>query len=197
LTEYGVNARTLSKECVAAILNKFYNKIENQLSRLEGGNVTHVPMVQERVEDCSGYELHMYGGTFHRVPKSWRFPKCGIHDLWRQRWVGDKERQIPPLKVLKIGDVNHIDMVELSDIEKARKVGPNKDNRRMVTKCLTDMRFACNILTRIVTALGKLEGTVTLSAVDQMFLAIADLLLGYDLILAKERDAQKQGTNVV
>jgi hypothetical protein len=191
LTEYGVNAGSLSEERVSAILNEFYLKIDSQLSKLDGANMRALPVPIERVEDCSGYQLHMYEGAFHRVPADWRFPKCGTLDLWRMWWVGDTERQVPPLKILKINDVKHIDMKPLSGIEKTRKVGPNKDNRRMVTKCLTDMRFICKFLTNIVTLMGKLECVVTLSAVDRMFSAFADFVLN------KDRDAQKSWTSVV
>jgi hypothetical protein len=133
----------------------------------------------------------MYEGAFHRVPCDWRFPKCGVHDLWRMWWVGDTVRQIPPLKILKIADVRHIDMKPLTGVEKARKVGPNKENRRMVTKYLTDMRFICKFLTNILELMGKLELIVTLTAVDRMFEEFADFVLG------RERDAQKQWTSVV
>jgi hypothetical protein len=38
LTEYGVNAGTLTEERVPAILKEFYVKIDEQLSRLDSGN---------------------------------------------------------------------------------------------------------------------------------------------------------------
>jgi hypothetical protein len=79
----------------------------------------------------------------------------------------------------------------LTGVEKARKVGPNKDIWSWVTKYSTNFRFICNFLTKIVTTMGKLEAVVTLSALDSMLLLFADIVLG------KEIDVQKQWTSVV
>jgi hypothetical protein len=93
--------------------------------------------------------------------------------------------QVPPLKLIAIVDVKHLDDVPLSEIELVRKVGPNKNNRRKATTQLTDLRFLCNFLTDLATKLGKLEITITLLAVDRMFAAVAES------VLSGERDNQK------
>jgi hypothetical protein len=192
LTEYGVNAGTLTEERVSAILQDVYKKMDQQILRLEGtGGSQTKEVVPERVETGDGYKLHMYGGMFHRVPVDWRFPRCGVHDLWRHWWLGDTVRQIPPLKYLKIEDIKHIDSVPLTVIEKVRKVGPNLDNRRRVAKVLTDMRFLCKYVTKLVKENGNLETVITISAVDRMFASVARRILG------RERDCQKQWISVV
>jgi hypothetical protein len=177
LTEYGVNAGTLSAERVTAILNEFYQKIDMQLVRLETCKKP-TAVVEEQIETGNGYKLHMYGGRFHRVPKDWRFPRCGVRDLWRHWWLGDTVGNFPSFKYLRTEDVKHIDSVPLSVIEKVRKVGPNKEKRRQIVKVLTDMRFLCNYVTKIVTEMGKLEQIITMSAVDRMFENVEDNFLG-------------------
>ena len=49
----------------------------------------------ERKENGRCYELHCYGGSFHRVPKDWQIPRCNTMSLWRQWWIGDNILQIP------------------------------------------------------------------------------------------------------
>jgi hypothetical protein len=93
--------------------------------------------------------------------------------------------------MLTIVDIKHVDLEPLLDVEKARKVGPNKDNIRIATKFLSDMRFLCNFIIRIITKLGKLEEVITMSSVDRMFAIIAHL------IMDTERAAQKNWTSTV
>jgi hypothetical protein len=193
LAEYGVNAGSLSEQKVSALLQEFAERIDQQLSKIEN---THTGLVvpciiQERVETNSGYELHFYKGCFHRVPRDWHIPRCGVHDLWRMWWIGDTERNVTPLKMITIHDVKHLDLEPLSAAELARKVGPNKDSRRIATKFLSDMRFLCKFLAKIIENLGKLEMIITLSSVDRMFEVIAHL------VLDKDRDAQKNWTSLV
>jgi hypothetical protein len=143
LTEYGVNAGSLSEQKVSALLQEFAERIDQQLSKIENTHTGLVvpSIIQERIETNSGYELHFYKGCFHRVPKDWHIPRCGVHDLWRMWWIGDTERNVTPLKMITIHDIKHLDVEPLSAAELARKVGPNKDSRRIATKFLSDMRF--------------------------------------------------------
>jgi hypothetical protein len=117
--------------------------------------------------------------------------RCGVHDSWRQWWIGDTERDIHPLKIVSLVDIKFVDEEPSTAVELARKVGPFRENRREATNFLSDMRFFCNFITRITTNLGKLADTITLSLVDSMFAVIAHL------ILDKERAAQKNWTSAV
>jgi hypothetical protein len=193
LTEYGVNAGSLTEQKVSSILNEFYEKIDRQLILLNGASnsLGANNVVNERIETGSGYHLHFFKGCFHRVPADWRIPRCGVHDLWRQWWIGDTERDIHPLKMVSLVDIKFVDEEPLTAVELARKVGPFRENRRVATNFLSDMRFLCNFITRIIMNLGKLAETITLSSVDSMFAVIAPL------ILDKERDAQKNWTSAV
>jgi hypothetical protein len=74
LTKNGVNAGTLTEERVSAILKEFYDRIDQQLSKMDStinGTVPH-NVVQERVETCQGYKLH-----FLKVV-SIKFPATGV-----------------------------------------------------------------------------------------------------------------------
>jgi hypothetical protein len=192
LQEYGINSGTLTEERVNLIFKTFLNEMNEQLAKVNCGVGVGTPnTVADRVETGKGYKLHVYGGSFHRVPKKWRFPRCGLLALWRQWWVGDQPRQIPPLKSIQYGDVKHLNAKDLLPIELERKVGPNKENRRLVSKYLADMRFMCNYLCNLVVEkLGKIEDIISIKSVDRMFECVEELLPG-------ERDAQKQWATVL
>jgi hypothetical protein len=191
LSSYGVNSGHLTEERLNITLQGFLKDIEVHFQRLEG----HPPRetIAERIEKPgTRYELHVYGGSLHRLPADWRIPRCGVHGLWRQWWIGDDVRQIPPLRILTIKDLKHLEKIPLSDVELQRKVGKNKANRRDMTKVLCDMKFLMNHITTLVTAAGLLENEITLSSVDHMFQAVSGRL-----ILSGVRDSQKMWMTVV
>ena len=132
---------------------------------------------EERVQKADGFQIHCYGNRIHRLPKEWRFPRCGVRDLWRQWWIGDTVRNIPPLRTLRFHDVEHLQLIPLTEIEKQRKVGPYKDNRRKIAKTLYDLKFLCKYLTKKIIDMGKMETDVTLAGVDRMFSYVAHLLV--------------------
>ncbi|KAG7361411.1 hypothetical protein IV203_036519 [Nitzschia inconspicua] len=133
------------------------------------GNEAAVP---ERVDTGAGYPLRMFGGGFHRVPADWRFPRCGVQDLWRQRWIGDTVRQVPPLRSLEHVDVKNLDNLPLADDEMHGRTGGYVARRRLSKKTLCDMRFLMNWMTDRVEAAGHRENNTTISAVDRMFLSM-------------------------
>jgi hypothetical protein len=89
---------------------------------------------------------HYYLGSYHRVPKEWDFPRCGVRDLWRQWWIGDRRRQIPPLRMVDIVDVRHIDKRPVSEQEIHGRRGLYRMNRRSATKILSDIRYIINYI---------------------------------------------------
>jgi hypothetical protein len=144
-----------------------------------------------RVEDGRTYTWHYYGGSYKRVPEDWRFPRCGVSDLWRQWWIGDSVRSIPPLRNIKIEDVSHLDTVPLGEEEQHGRTGKHKDKRRQASKILSDMKKCMTFIHEKVVQRGKFEPEITLASVDRMFKAIVDC---FD---KKERDAQKRWTSVL
>jgi len=87
----------------------------------------------------TGYTLHFYGGKFHRVPQGWRFPSCGIRQLWIKWHIGDSVNNIPPLRSLNGADVKHLDALP----------NPNNQKRRLARKILADIRIVCTYIDRI------------------------------------------------
>ncbi|KAG7348762.1 hypothetical protein IV203_011359 [Nitzschia inconspicua] len=104
----------------------------------------------------------MHGGGFHRVPADWRFPRCGVQDLWRQWWIGDTVRQVSPLRSLEHVDVNHLDNLPLADDEMLGRTGGYVARRRLSKQTLCDMRFLMNWMTERVEAAGHREINTTI-----------------------------------
>lgn len=75
------------------------------------------------------YRVHCYGGRFHHLPQSWRFPSAGVLMMWQQWLLGDYVQNIPPQKILTSADVAHLDALP-------RAVG---ERRRLARKVLADL----------------------------------------------------------
>jgi hypothetical protein len=132
---------------------------------------------EERVQRADGFLIHCYGNRIHRYPKEWRFPRCGVRDLRRQWWIGDTTPNIPPLNTLRFVDVEHLQLIPLTDYEKQRKSGPNKNNRRKIAKTLYDLKLLCRYHTNKIVELGRMETDITIAGVDRMFACVAHLLV--------------------
>jgi hypothetical protein len=188
LSSYGVNSDRLTEQRLRAVLDEFQVGLASQIGQLDrlsrGADIDN----SDRVETGGGYRLHFYGGKFHRVPVDWRFPRCGVQDLWRQWWIGDSVRQVPPLRFLTTTDVSHFDKTELDSTETHGRVG---QNRRPSKKMMCDLRFLMRFVTELVKSKDAMETTITISAVDKMFLAVSEK---FDV---GTRDLQKQWLTVV
>ena len=150
LTDFGVNADRLSEQRLRTVLDEFQTTIFNQLNninRLEGANNNND---EERVETGTGYRVHTYGGTFHRVPVDWRFPRVGLQDLWRQWWIGDTVRQVPPLRFVTTRDVVHLDSIPIEQEERHGRTGEYKEQRRPARKVMSEMKFVMQYVTDLV-----------------------------------------------
>lgn len=94
INECAPGALRLTEERLNNILDRFSNESQIQFDRFEkkvammgGGwekqnnnNDTIVETEEEKVAR-GGYKPHIYGGKFHRVPKNWRPPRCGVRGL--------------------------------------------------------------------------------------------------------------------
>ena len=145
----------------------------------------------ERIETGRGYKLHTYGGRMHRVPRDWRTPRCNVFLLWRQWWIGDNLRNIPPLRFLDTKDIEHVDSIPLSEIEKHRRTGYFNAQRRKASKTLSDMRFVIKVVMKMVREENAETSVLTTSSVDNMFRSVAHRLI------AGFRDDQKHWITVV
>ena len=67
------------------------------------------------------------GYSWHYVPKDWCFPCIGVLDAWKQWWIGDSVRGIPPLRMLDSKDLEFLDAIPLSEEEQHGQMGPDKN----------------------------------------------------------------------
>jgi hypothetical protein len=146
---------------------------------------------RERIENGRRYEPHYHSGRWRKVPVDWRFPRCGVADLWRQWWIGDSRRRIPPLSKLERLDVDFLDRLRISEEEKHGRTGKHKENRRPSRKSLGDMHWLMKCVKGKVIERNALEAEITLSNVDKMYAAVVDCFNN------KARDSQKQWSSVV
>jgi len=121
------------------------------------------------------FRVHVYAGKMSRVPADWCFPRCGVFDLWRQWWIGDLVRQIPPLMYIDFKDVDHLDEVPVGEEEMHGRTGAKKASQRAVRKTLCNMKFLMRWVSYKVKEAGAKEEEATILSVDRMFQAVAHL----------------------
>ena len=200
LTNYGVNSDRLTEQHLRRVLDEFRQNIQqqfNSLDQIANGNVSainnnNVGNVREDVGTF--YRPHFYGGKFHRVPVDWRFPRCGLLDLWRQWWIGDTIRPIPPLRLLKTTDINHIDNIPLDASEMHGRRGNNINQQRASSKIISDLRFVMKFVTDRAAESGLIvdrNESVSIRKINDMF-AVSEVI-----IVRYVRDIQKQWMSCV
>jgi hypothetical protein len=137
---------------------------------------------------------HSYLGTWHRVPRDWEFPRCGVRDLWRQWWIGDGRRQIPPLRYLDLEDVKHIDKKPVSEQERHGRRGKFKAQRRKAVKIMSDINYLIKFIRKKLEAKGKWikrHDPITQRRINEMFAEVNDEFM------INNRDVQKSWITVV
>ena len=135
-------------------------------------------------EDSNESTFHFYLDSYKRVPQDWYFPRCTVLDLWRQWWIGDTIRNVPPLRYIKIQDVKHLDDVVVSttrevEMEETQPVptqGRNPIPRRKSSKTLSDMKFLMEYIKNKVQEQNLLTEEITVATVDRMYEGVADIL---------------------
>jgi hypothetical protein len=117
-----------------------------------------------------------------------------VRDLWRQWWIGDGRREIPPLRYIDLEDVRHIDKKPVSAEERHGRRGKHIEKRRAAVKILSDMNYIIKFIR------SKLERKnmwfqknepVTQRKVNQMFAAVNEEFM------VNNRDVQKSWITVV
>ena len=116
----------------------------------------------------------------------------GVLDCWRQWWIGDTVRNVPPLRNLKASDLAHLDKIPLSAEEEMHgRAGKHRAKRRPARKIYSDMAFLMNYITEKVVANGAMADEITVSSVDAMFMGVSEEFSG------GARNAQKKWNTVV
>lgn len=196
LIDCGVTGGQITEQHLQGLFDKLRDDLKENLLVAGVGNMTmrsteHNAAV-ERKETGRGYLLHVYGGKLHRVPIDWRLPRCGCFSLWRQWWIGDSVRNIiPPLKYLDIKDIEHLNNMPLSAVERHRRTGGRVDQRRRASKLLSDMKYVMFVIWQMVKETNAVPAVVTIRTVDAMFKAVGEKLI------VNIRDDQEQWLTVV
>jgi hypothetical protein len=189
--QLGADGGRMSEENLRTL---FSNLEERLVSRIGTSTAVANPLAalaNNHVENGRTYYLHYYGGFYKRVPADWRFPRCGVQDLWRHWWIGDSVRQIPPLRCRTNEDVKHLDLMPLAEEEKHGRKGKHNEQRRPGRKTLADIKYLMTFIEKKVTSVDAREVTITIATVDKMYKAVVDC---FDI---KQRDAQLRWTTVV
>ena len=98
LETMGVDGGRMSENNLKNILQNFEEKFINRIGVVPLAAVTQNEVDSIRNENGKTYTIHYYLNSYRRVPIDWRFPRCGVADLWRHWWIGDSVRQRPPLR---------------------------------------------------------------------------------------------------
>ena len=125
------------------------------------------------IETGQGYCWHYFDGHFHHVLKDWCCPCIGVLDAWKQWWIGDSVRGIPPLRMLDSKDLEFLDAIPLSEEEQHGRTGPNKNRRRPARKTLCDLKFLMMYITDKVVATGRFADVITMASVVDMLSVVA------------------------
>jgi hypothetical protein len=189
LEESGVAGSIFTEGRLRQVLDGFANDLTSRITQIGGAGIAGNVAEEERRETGRGYTIHTYGGSFRRVPQDWRFPRVGVHSVWRQWWIGDTIRNIPPLCSLTNKDLSHLDDVPLAEVEMPGRNGRHKNKRRPASKTLSDLKFLMEYITSKVQEAGALATVITLTNVDVMFTVVFEEFEG-------GRNAQKNWQSV-
>jgi hypothetical protein len=117
-----------------------------------------------------------------------------VRDLWRQWWIGDGRRQIPPLRYLDLEDVKHIDKKPVSEQERHGRRGKFKEKRRKAVKIMSDINYLIKFIRKKLEEKGmwmQKNEPITQRRINEMFAAVNDEFM------INNRDVQKSWVTVV
>ena len=194
LASYGVNADRMTEHNLRRVLEEFRVNIQQQLQNIDHHLDTGELDNNASININTKYQLHFFKGKWHRVPIDWRFPRCGLLDLWRQWWIGDTVKNVPPLRLLDTIDLKHLDSLPLEEWEMHGRKGKDCEKRRPAYKVMCDMRFVMRYISEKAEETGISIGQneiVTMTKVNKMFAAAEPTIVRYT------RDIQKLWLSVV
>mgnify|MGYP000128780937 FL=1 len=161
------------------LFNESTKDLQQKIDRLAGisdlDGAGRGPAGENQRRNARTFELHFYGGQYHRVPESWRFPNSGVFNVWRQWLVGDYSLNIPPLKALKAFDIRHLDSIPLSEVERRGRAntGRNANKRRPARKTMNDIQYLMKYIEGKVKDAGSWTDDHTIENVDEMYQVVA------------------------
>jgi hypothetical protein len=182
MTEDGI--RSIMLEFQHSFLKEFNNNNNTNITTLTAGDINDS-------EAGKIYAVHFYGGEIHRLPQNYRFPRCGVFDLWKQWWIGDSARKIPPLRILSAKDFKHLNKVGLDEEELHGRTGGHKASRRDARKTWHDLKFLMEFVHKKIVDRGAFEREINPESVDRMFKSVVGVFT------SKERDSQMRWLTVL
>jgi hypothetical protein len=156
LETMGINGGRMLENNLRTILNEFQASFIAQMGLAHPDFVADAAIV-EQVENSRVYLVHCYLGKHCWVLVDWRFPLAGVFDLWRQWWIGDGIQKVPPLKMLQVWDVDHLNGIPLDESELHERTGKYANNCWAVHKTLSNMSFLMGYVTELAKKWGLLE----------------------------------------
>jgi hypothetical protein len=189
----GVMTELRMKEIVAEHSKNILDKIDALdigLARTEAA-VNTATAADNHVETGNGYVWYNYGGRYRPVPEDWRMPRCGAKDMWRQWWIGDQVRSVPPLRLIKPVCLDHLDRLPVHDDEMSGRTGKYKRRRKPISKVWSDLSFLMKYIGRRVEEAGNTQEEITMANVDLMFTTVEG-----EFAEGRLRNTQKQWTSV-
>jgi hypothetical protein len=118
-------------------------------------------------------------GQLTRLPDDFQFPKGNAFNCWNQWNISNKERQIPPLRLVDVREYQFFYAKAKSDAEKRGQRGICINKRRPSRKVCSDMKVLCKYIEQKASDAGldALDGS--LRNMRNMFEAAAkELRLG-------------------
>lgn len=198
LDERGIEGGRLTLAQLTTTLNEALTGIRQRLDTIDGrthGNSNNANNTGEFEQVETGqhaYTLHYHHGKYRRVPGDWRWPRIGIHNAWRQWWIGDTVRNIPPLRYVERDDIEFLDGLPIGEVEAPGRSGQYSRNRRPARKILADYRFLMKYVIRQVEKKNKYQDIdIRPSTVDAMFRAVEEEFKG------RRRNTQKKWISFV
>ncbi len=192
MTEYGVNNNQMNEQNIRNLLETIQEEMQAMRREVVGsGAGNQVQVVDERVERGQGYTLHFHHGSFRRVPADWQIVmSAGAFDMWRQWWIGDQIRQVPPLRFVDSTDLDFLDQrqnrqegrVDDDSMEERKEQEEEEQQQRPTRKTMSDLRFLMRFIKwQVFLKIGERldeagRDGVTLTDVDRHFVAVADEL---------------------
>jgi hypothetical protein len=125
----------------------------------------------------------MHGGRFSKLPATWDFPASGALHCWRHWNLGNRAEGTPPLKIMEINDVKHVDRLPLQENEK----------RRPARKTLCDLRFLMKFIEAKIRENGSWVDEHNYQTVTQMYTDVAEELVVRGDDLREDEGARRDG----
>ncbi len=132
LNQRNIQGGVMTEERLRAIVMEATSQLRNQVHTLvipDGMDGTaQAAEIRADAQHRTVYNVYMHGGRFSKLPATWDFPASGALHCWRHWNLGNRAEGTPPLKIMEINDVKHVDRLPLQENEKQRP--PRKNTVR-------------------------------------------------------------------